>query len=110
MLSAPLSGPRASARSFLCWPRMRPLPEEPTASTRLAPTHRGGLEDSPLTPSTHLGALKTLGQTSLCILAHSRPSAYSGYHSFLPGQHRYDHGRREDKGQAGPTQLGVQCR
>lgn len=49
-----LAHSRASAGSLLCWPGMRPLPEEPTASTRLAPTHRGDLEDSPPTPA-HTG-------------------------------------------------------
>lgn len=56
---------RASGGSVLCWPRMRALPEESRASTKLAPTHRSGLEFSPLTPSTHLGALETPGYTSL---------------------------------------------
>lgn len=42
---------RASAGSLLCWPGVRPLPEEPTESTRLTPTQRGDLEDSPPTPA-----------------------------------------------------------
>lgn len=81
------------------------------ASTRSAPTKRMAMSlhlQPPPTPDTCIEYQRPWGQTSLCILAHSRPSvAALTQEGAWPAQISSKRGQASGRGR--PTQLGMQC-
>lgn len=80
------------------------------ASTRSAPTKRMAMSlrlQPPPLPDTCIEHRRPWGQTSLCILAHSRPSVAA-----LPQEEAWPAQISSERGQASgrghPTQLGMQ--